>query len=58
LRALRKVLVSAKLLVLVWGMDIFPSAECSLHAKFDRTFPIGAHVSARSYVAFEGRSRT
>ena len=24
-----------------WGMDIHPTAQFSLSAKFDRTFPIG-----------------
>ncbi|MEP3347015.1 MAG: acyltransferase [Litoreibacter sp.] len=34
-------------------MDIHPSAEFSLTARFDRTFPIGVHVGEESYVAFE-----
>lgn len=39
----------------VWGMDIHPTAEFSLSAKFDKTFPKGVHVGANSYVAFESR---
>lgn len=39
----------------VWHYDIHPTAEFSLTAKFDRTFPAGVHVGAHSYVAFEAR---
>jgi acetyltransferase-like isoleucine patch superfamily enzyme len=39
-------------------MDIDPSAQFSLSTKFDRTFPIGVHVGAHSYVAFEARILT
>lgn len=39
----------------IWGMDIHPTAIFSLSARFDRTFPIGVHVGAYSYVAFEAR---
>jgi acetyltransferase-like isoleucine patch superfamily enzyme len=42
----------------VWGMDIDPTAQFSLSAKFDRTFPIGIHVGAKSYIAFEARILT
>lgn len=35
----------------VFGMDIAPSAQISLSARLDRTFPIGVHIGARSYVA-------
>lgn len=60
LKALRQVLVNAHRFVYtrVWGMDIHPSSQFSLSAKFDRTFPIGVHVGARSYVAFEARILT
>ncbi|TMV82379.1 acyltransferase [Thioclava sp. BHET1] len=34
-------------------MDIHPTALLSLSARLDRTFPIGVHVGARSYLAFE-----
>ena len=54
---LRNWLVTLRRLVLtrVYGMDIDPTAQMSLSAKFDKTFPIGVHVGARSYVAFEAR---
>lgn len=39
----------------VWGMDIHPTAQFSLSAKFDRTYPRGVHVGAHSYIAFETR---
>lgn len=60
LKGLRNVLVAARRLWLtrVWGMDIDPSAQFSLSAKFDRTFPIGVHVGANSYVAFDARILT
>lgn len=40
------------------GMDIHPTAEFSLSAKFDKTFPLGVHVGEYSYVAFESRILT
>jgi acetyltransferase-like isoleucine patch superfamily enzyme len=60
LRGLRRTLVGLRRLYLtrVWGMDIDPTAEFSLSAKFDRTFPIGVHVGPRSYIAFEARILT
>jgi acetyltransferase-like isoleucine patch superfamily enzyme len=39
----------------VWGMDIHPTAQFSLSARFDKTFPKGVHVGRNSYVAFESR---
>ena len=39
-------------------MDIDPTAEFSLSATFDRTFPKGVHVGAHSYVAFDARILT
>lgn len=42
----------------VWGMDIHPTAQFSLSAKFDRTFPQGVHVGRASYVAFDARILT
>ncbi|WP_245622456.1 acyltransferase [Litoreibacter arenae] len=47
--------MSAKRVMLTrgFGMDIHPSAEMSLSARLDRTFPIGVHIGAASYVAFE-----
>lgn len=60
LGGLRHILVDLKRLYFrrVWGMDIHPTAQFSLSAKFDRTFPPGIHVGARSYVAFETRLLT
>jgi acetyltransferase-like isoleucine patch superfamily enzyme len=34
-------------------MDLHPSCEFSLSARFDKTFPKGIHVGAKSYVAFD-----
>ena len=47
-----------KYYTLVWGMDIHPSAQMSLSAKPDRTFPKGVHIGACSYVAFDVRILT
>lgn len=60
LRGLRRLLVAVRKLWLtrLWGMDIHPTAEMSLSARFDRTFPRGVHVGAASYVAFEARIMT
>lgn len=57
---LRNLLVDLRRLWLrrVWGMDIDPTAQFSLSARFDRTFPIGVHVGAWSYIAFEARILT
>lgn len=54
---LRNALVGLRrgFLVRIWGMDIHPTAQLSLSAKLDRTFPIGVHVGAQSYIAFEAR---
>ena len=60
LSALRGLLVGLRRLWLtrVFGMDIHPTAQFSLSAKFDRTFPPGVHVGAYSYVAFDARILT
>lgn len=60
LSGLRNLIVDAKRLWYrrVWGMDIHPTAQFSLSAKFDRTFPIGVHVGAHSYIAFDARILT
>ena len=60
LRALRRMLVEIKRFYFnrLWGMDIHPTAEFSLSAKFDRTFPKGVHVGAYSYIAFDARILT
>ena len=54
---LRNVLVSSRrtLLVKLWGMNIHPTAQLSLSANLDRTFPIGVHVGKNSYIAFGAR---
>ena len=44
--------------VRVWGMDVHPTVEMSLSAKLDRTFPVGVHVGAHTYLAFESRILT
>jgi acetyltransferase-like isoleucine patch superfamily enzyme len=55
LKALRLVLVATKRLYLtkVWGMDLDPTCQFSLTARFDKTFPRGIHVGAETHVAFE-----
>lgn len=60
LRLLRQILVSTRraFQVKIWGMDIHPTAQLSLSAKLDRTFPIGVHVGAHSYIAFDARILT
>lgn len=60
LSALRNLLVDLKRLWYrkVWKMDIHPTAQFSLSAKFDRTFPIGVHVGPYSYIAFDVRILT
>jgi acetyltransferase-like isoleucine patch superfamily enzyme len=37
----------------LFSMDIDPSAEFSLSAKFDKTNPKGMHIGADSYIAFD-----
>lgn len=60
LRWLRRYLVGARRAYFrrVWKMDIHPTAEMSLSAKFDMTHPKGIHVGAYSYVAFNARILT
>ena len=60
LSALRNVLVDLKraYLTRLWGMDLHPTAQFSLSAKFDRTFPLGIHIGPYSYVAFDVRILT
>ncbi len=50
---LRRLLVAAKrgAYVRVFGMDLHPTAQFSLSAYFDRTYPKGVHVGAESWVA-------
>ena len=56
-RRLRRALVTAKRSYLrrVWKLDIHPTVDMSLSAKFDLTHPAGIHVGARTYIAFEAR---
>lgn len=42
----------------LWGMDIHPTAKFSLSTKLDQTFPIGVHIGAETYLAFETRVLT
>ncbi len=60
LKRLRHILVGAKRAYLrrIWGMDIHPTVEMSLSAKFDLTYPGGVHVGAHTYIAFEARLLT
>lgn len=60
LRGLRNLLVTVKRLYYtrLWGMDIHPTAQFSLTARFDRTFPAGVHVGPKTYIAFEARILT
>lgn len=60
LRWLRRQLVSLKRTYLrrVWGMDIHPTVDMSLSARFDMTHPAGVHIGARTYVAFDARVLT
>lgn len=55
LLGLRKLLVGAKrqFYVRVFGMDIHPTAQFSLSAYFDRTFPKGVHIGKHSWVALK-----
>ncbi|WP_145962980.1 acyltransferase [Mangrovicoccus ximenensis] len=39
----------------IWKMDLHPSCQFSMSAKFDKTYPQGVHVGENSYVAFESR---
>jgi acetyltransferase-like isoleucine patch superfamily enzyme len=56
----RALLVGARKFILrrVFGMDIHPSVNMSLSARFDRTFPKGVHVGARTYIAFQSHVLT
>jgi exopolysaccharide acyltransferase PssR len=54
LKLIRKILVKAKYIeyTKIWGMDIHPTCNFSLSAKFDRLYPKGVHIGAYTYVAF------
>lgn len=55
LHLLRAALVAVRRMWLkrVYGMDIARDAQISLSARLDRTFPVGVHIGARSYVALQ-----
>lgn len=55
LSVLRAVLVGARRVWLtkVFGMTIHPTAQISLSARLDRTYPRGVRIGERSYIAFE-----
>ncbi|GIZ52851.1 acyltransferase [Noviherbaspirillum aridicola] len=52
---LRNALVAAARVIYrrVFGMDLHPTCQFSLSARFDKTNPRGVHVGAWSYVAFD-----
>jgi acetyltransferase-like isoleucine patch superfamily enzyme len=54
-RSLRGLLVDLKRFYFtkIWGMDLDPTCNFSLTARFDKTYPAGIHVGAKSYIAFE-----
>ena len=55
LRWLRREIVRAKRLYYtgIWGMDIDPTATFSLSVRFDKNYPQGLHIGARTYIAFD-----
>jgi acetyltransferase-like isoleucine patch superfamily enzyme len=55
LRHLRRLIVRGKIELLrrVYGMDIHPTVEISLSAKFDRRNPRGIHIGEETYVALD-----
>lgn len=57
LRNIRRLVVGLRRTWLrrVWGLDIHPTVEMSLSARFDLTYPAGIHISAYSYIAFDAR---
>jgi len=52
---LRRIVVDARRFYLnrFWGMNIHPTADFSLSARFDKTHPRGIYVGEESYVAFD-----
>lgn len=36
-----------------WGMDIDRTADFSLSARFDKTYPAGIHIGPETYIAFD-----
>jgi acetyltransferase-like isoleucine patch superfamily enzyme len=55
LKFIRNILVKAKYFYYtkIWGMDIHPTCNFSLSAKFDRLNPKGMHIGAYTYIAFD-----
>ncbi len=55
LSSLRKLIISLVRLIYVrlFKMDLHPTCNFSLSAKFDKTNPRGVHVGEYSYVAFD-----
>lgn len=41
-----------------WGLDIHPTVNMSMSARFDLTNPKGIHVGAHTYLAFDARILT
>lgn len=39
----------------VMGMDIHPTVQMSMSCKLDRNYPVGVHIGAYTYLAFESR---
>lgn len=37
----------------IWGMDIDRTADFSLSARFDKTYPAGIHIGPETYIAFD-----
>lgn len=60
LSGIRNVLVDIKRAFFnrVLGMNIHPTAQLSLSAKPDKTFPQGVHIGEYSYLAFNSRVLT
>lgn len=54
-RKLRRVVVKLKwyYFTRIWRMDLHPTIEFSLSARFDKTNPRGVHVGEYTYVAFD-----
>lgn len=57
LRKIRKSLIFLRRFWLrkFWRLDLHPTVEMSLSAKFDLTHPQGVHIGAYSYIAFDAR---
>lgn len=57
LSSLRRVAVAIRRLFLtrIMGMDIHPTVQLSMSCKLDRNYPVGVHIGAHSYLAFESR---